>query len=752
MMTQIQNVSRRSFLKKLGVSSSALVIGVQFPTLLNMPKAFAAEQEKGIFQPSVYLQIRQDNSIGIIVHRSEMGQGIRTSIPMIVADELEADWQQIEVIQGLGDKKYGSQNTDGSRSVRNFYQPLRQAGATARLMLEQAAANIWDINVADCYSKSGQVIAKTSGKKFNYGELVAEASKLPTPEVGTIKLKENKDFKFIGKSDVALVDGKDIVTGNTTYGIDANIEGMKIAVIARPPVLAAKVVSFNADKAKAIKGVIDVVAMKDLEEPALFKPLGGIAIIANNTWAALKGREALEIEWSDSEHGNYNSKEYKQALIKSCENPVKTLRKKGDVIAALKAADKTISASYYVPELIHVPMEAPAAAAKFENGTFDIWACTQTPQSAQGNVAQATGVAPEKVNINVTLLGGGFGRKSKPDFIVEAAILAKQLNMPIKVVWTREDDIQNGYYHAVSYQKLTAGINDNRQVTAWQHNVAEPTISSTFSKGADLIGFEGMLGLIDMPFNINNVECAAGKATAHTRIGWLRSVTNINHAFAVSSFVDEIAAANNMDSKDHLLMLLGKDRHIDLKEQNANYGNYGESLDTFPIDIARLKDVVKDVAKNAHWGATLPKGHGMGIAVHRSFVSYVACVVEVSTNSAGKIKLENIWMSVDCGTAVNPERIKSQMEGAAVFGTSIAFFGEVTANEGVIEQNNFDGYQVARMTDIPPTHVNIIHRNAPPGGVGEPGVPPIAPAICNAIFNATGKRYRELPLNQYDII
>ena len=350
------------------------------------------------------------------------------------------------------------------------------------------------------------------------------------------------------------------------------------------------------------------------------------------------------------------------------------------------------------------------------------------------------------------MLGGGFGRKSKPDFVVEAALLSKQLNVPIKVMWTREDEVKNGYYHAVSYQKLVAGIDENNQVTAWQHHVAEPPIGSTFSKGADLIGSEASLGFIDMPYDIANVSCAIGKAPAHTRIGWMRSVTNINHVFAISSFIDELAQAKGVDSKDNLIAMLGADRKIDFAKENADYSNYGETLEKFPVDTARMKAVIERVSKMAKWGRKLPKGHGLGIAMHRSFVSYVACIVEVSENSDGKIKVDDVWMAVDCGLAVNPERIRSQMEGAAIFALSLTFFSELTAKNGVIEQNNFDSYQVARIADAPTTHVEIIESDAPPGGVGEPGVPPIAPAICNAIFNATGKRYRELPLKKYGIV
>jgi isoquinoline 1-oxidoreductase beta subunit len=751
-MKHIENVSRRGFLKTLGISSTALVLGVQLPSMLTIPKALAGVIAADKFSPNVYVQIGSDNIVSVVVHRSEMGQGIRTSIPMIVADELGADWQQITVVQGLGDKKYGSQNTDGSRSVRRFYQPLREAGAAARMMLQQAAAKQWQVDVSETAAINSTIVHKETGRTLSFGSLVAIASTLALPAQSALILKDKKDFNLIGKSDVASVDGEKIATGAATYGFDIELDQMQYAVIARPPVLGAKVKSFNSAAAKAIVGVIDVVQLPDLEEPAVFKPLGGVAVIAKNTWAAMKGREALAMQWHESAHQSYNSDDYKQALAKSCDNPSKVLRSKGDVGKALIVAKQVITASYYVPELIHVPMEPPAAAAHFHDGIFDIWACTQTPQSAQSTVARITGIAPENVNINVTLLGGGFGRKSKPDFIVEAALLSKQLNVPIKVMWTREDEIQNGYYHAVSYQKLVAGIDEDGTVIAWQHHVAEPPIGSTFSQGEDLIGSEADLGLIDMPYDIANVSCAAGKAPAHTRIGWMRSVTNINHVFAVSSFVDELAQAKGLDSKDNLIAMLGADRKIDFSNEQVKYGNYGETLEEFPVDTARMKAVIEKASTMANWGRKLPKGHGLGIAMHRSFVSYVACIVEVSENSDGKIKVNDVWMAVDCGLAVNPERIRSQMEGAAIFALSLTFFSELTAKDGVIEQNNFDSYQVARIADTPTTHVEIIDSEAPPGGVGEPGVPPIAPAICNAIFNATGKRYRELPLKKYGIV
>lgn len=750
-MKTIENVSRRGFLKRIGIGSSALVLGVSFPGMSLIPKAFASSSNKS-FEPNVYVHINIDNTVGIVVHRSEMGQGIRTSIPMIVADELEADWQSIDVIQGLGDKKYGSQNTDGSRSVRNFYQPLREAGASARTMLEQAAAKYWQVPVEQCYAKAGKIYHKGSDKVATFGELVELASTLPVPDAKSLTLKKKSEFNFIGNGDVALVDGKKIATGNTTFGFDVELPGMRYAMIERPPVLLGKVKLLDSTKAKQVPGVIDVIQLDTVTEPVVFKPLGGVAVIATNTWAALKGREALDIVWEHGENIAYNSTEYKEMLKVSCDNADTVLRDKGDVSKAIAEADSVLSAEYYVPELTHAPMEPPAAAAHVHDGVIDIWASTQTPQSAQSTVATILGVAPESVNVNVTLLGGGFGRKSKPDFVVEAALLSKMTKTPIRVMWTREDEIKNGYYHAVSYQKLNASFDQNKQVTGWEHNTACPTISSTFAKGADTISFEGDLGLIDMPYDIDNVRMAAGKAKAHTRIGWMRSVTNINQAFAACSFADEMAHFTGTDPKEYLLQLIGDDREIDLAKEKAKYGNYGETLEKFPIATKRLKNVVERAANMANWQEKRPKGTGLGIAVHRSFVSYVASVVEVKMQDNGTAKITNIWTSVDCGVAVNPERIRSQMEGAAVFSISLAFYGELTAKDGVIEQGNFDTYQLARMSDVPQTHVDIVESDAPPGGVGEPGVPPLAPAICNAIFAASGKRYRELPLIKQGVV
>ncbi len=748
----IANVSRRSFLKSLGIGTGALVIGAQIPTASAIPMKWADKPvADGVFSPSVYLKISRENTVTVVCHRSEMGQGIRTSIPMIIADELGVNWNDITVEQALADKKYGSQNTDGSRSIRRFYTPLKEAAASARMMLAQAAANRWKVDAKQCEVKETYVWLKNSDKKFMFGELVEDAAKLDIPEKSALVFNDAKPKYINQNTNVALIDGQEIVTGKTVFGIDVVRDGMKIAVIARPPVLASRVKSFDATEAKKMKGVVDVIKLDDLTEPPAFKPLGGVAVIANNTWAAIEGRKKLSIEWEWSSHRDTSSEKQKQALKQSVQQASKVLRNKGDVKKALSAANKMIEAEYYVPALVHAPMEPPMATAEFKDGVMNIWACTQAPQGAQSTVAGLTGVKPENINLYVTLLGGGFGRKSKADFVAEAAILAKRQGYPVKVVWTREDDIQQGFYHAESYQKISAGIAGNK-VTAWQHKVAEPPIGSTFQDGVKVIGSEANLGLLDMPYEIDNVQCVAGEASPNHRIGWLRSVTNINHAFAVCSFADEIAHQLKRDPKDHLLSLIGSDRTIDLASQNAEYGNYGEEITRYPIDTARLKSVVQRAATMSNWDKAVKQGRFMGIAVHRSFVSYVATVVEVSKNKSGKIKLENIWMACDCGTIVNLDRVKSQMEGAAIFGISIAFYGKVTWDKGEIEQSNYHNYQVARMSDTPPIHIDVIINDAPPGGVGEPGVPPVAPAICNAIFAATGKRYRELPLMDQDIL
>ncbi|MGA8205562.1 MAG: molybdopterin cofactor-binding domain-containing protein, partial [Woeseiaceae bacterium] len=410
---------------------------------------------------------------------------------------------------------------------------------------------------------------------------------------------------------------------------------------------------------------------------------------------------------------------------------------------------------YYAPHLAQAPMEPPAATAvMLADGGCEVWGCTQDPQAAQGTVAGLLGIDKSKVKVHVTLLGGGFGRKSKPDFIAEAAWLARQTGKPVKVTWTREDDIRHGYLHSVSAQHVRAALDTDGNVTAWQHCTAFPSISSTFAPNitGPSAGELG-LGFVDNPYAVPNMHLTIGDAQAYVRIGWLRSVCNVFHAFANCSFVDELAHAANMDPRDHLLKLLGPPRRIDPKDDGAEYGNYGQSLDEHPIDTGRIAAVVRKVSEMADWGRKLPEGHGLGIAVHRSFLTTVGTVAEVSVDADGKLAVEELWTAIDAGLVVNPDRVKSQMEGAGMFGMSLALYGELTAKDGAIVQGNFDTYPILRMEDAPKAiNVHIMEVDAPPGGVGEPGVPPLAPAIANAYFAATGKRIRELPLRNAGIV
>jgi isoquinoline 1-oxidoreductase beta subunit len=484
--------------------------------------------------------------------------------------------------------------------------------------------------------------------------------------------------------------------------------------------------------------------------PSKFQPLGGVAVIARNTGAAIKGRDALKLVWDDGANGKYESAAYRKELEEAARKPGLVVRQEGDADTVLKSADKVIVGEYYLPHLAHVSMEPPVAVADVKGDKVEIWAPVQSPGGTRDDIAKTLGVPEDNVTVNVTLLGGGFGRKSKCDFALEAALLSRELRAPVKVQWTREDDVRHGFLHTVSVERIEAGLDKSGKVVAWRHRSVAPSIASTFAAGAvHEAAFELGMGLVDMPFEIANISCENPEAAAHTRIGWFRSVSNIPRAFAVQSMVGEIAAATGRDQKETLLALIGSPRIV--KPAVKDLWNYGEPYDSYPIDTARLRKVVELVAEKGEWGRQLPKGHGLGIAAHRSFVSYVATVVEVAVDDKGKLTVPRVDTAIDCGTYVNPERIQSQIEGAAIMGLSLAKYGEIAFKDGKVLQKNFDDFPVIRMDESPlVTNVHIVPPgpDTPPSGVGEPGVPPFAPALMNAIFAATGKRIRALPLGK----
>ena len=741
-MNRIELVTRRTFLGGM-FSAGAFVLGAR---LLPVEAMASTDAGKAAWNPSVYLGIETDGAVIIVAHRSEMGTGIRSVLPMVLADELDADWARVKIEQAIGDAKYGSQNTDGSCSIRDFYDAMREAGSSARMMLESAAAAQWGVPVAECKAQNHQVVHAGSGRKLGYGELAASAAKQAVPKKEELKFKSPAEYRYIGK-DTPTVDRDDICAGSGTFGIDATMPGMVYASIARSPVLGGKLKSYDDQETRKVRGVQKVVQLSGFKPPHAFQALGGVAVIADNTWAAIKGREKLKLDWEAGENASYESAAYKQSLLETVRKPQKVVRNVGDVDAEFAKGGKIHEAEYYVPHLAHAPMEPAAAVAEFKDGKALIYAATQNPQAVQDTVAAALGIDKKNVECHVTLLGGGFGRKSKPDYVAEAALLSREVGKPVKVTWTREDDIRYDYYHAVAAMYMKAAVDEKGRPTAWLQRSAFPSIGSTFGgPSAPGQGFEMGMGWTNVPFDIPNHRAENGPAKAQVRIGWLRSVANIYHAFAVSSFVDELAKLAKRDSVEYLLDVLGQSRKVDV-------GQRGPMAEKFPLETGRLRRVIELAAERSDWAKKKPaKGRALGVAAHWSFLSYVAAVVEVEVGVGGKIRIPRVDIAADVGRVINPDRVKSQFEGASVFGAGIALMGEITAAGGAIEQSNFHNYLVARINEAPiETRVHLIESDAPPAGVGEPGVPPMLPAICNALFAATGKRIRDLPLRKHKI-
>ncbi len=749
-MSAIENVSRRWFLKGLA-GAGALVLGAYYaPEILwgQEPGDALTDADKAAFHPNVFVGIETDGTVWIVAHRSEMGTVIRTTLPLVVADELDADWKRVKIDQAIGDRRYGDQNTDGSHSVRSFFDVMRISGATARVMLIQAAAQQWSVPVSECKTDLHAVVHSSSGRRLGYGELATAASKLPVPKKDEVQLKSKSAWRYIGKG-MTSYDLTDLVTGKAVYGMDAHLDGMLFASIEHPPVLGGKIKTVDNTDALKVAGVSQTVVIDPFKPPPAFQPLGGVAVLANSTWAAFQGRKKLKIDWDNGPNETYDSDQYKKELQDTARQPAKLIRGQGDVDKAFTPTAPTFEADYYVPLLAHAPMEPMVALAEFKDGKVHAWAPTQNPQAVQAIVSSELGISKEDVICHVTLLGGGFGRKSKPDYVAEAAVLSHKVGRPVKVVWTREDDIQFDYYNAVAAMYMKAALDPNGKPTAWLQRSVFPPITSTFDVNA-VYGDPGHLaqGWTDMPYDIPNLRIENGPAKAHVRIGWLRSVANIYHGFAVQTFSDELAHRAKRDPADYLLDLIGQPRTLNFT--GVDYPNYGASYDTYPWETGRLRRVTEMVIEKSGWGKRkLGKGAGLGIAAHRSFLTYVATVVEVEVNDQGNIRIPRVDCVVDAGLVVNPEVTKAQFEGAAVFGTSVARSGEITAKKGVIEQSNFDTYPVARINEAPyQTNVYLVDSDAPPAGVGEPGVPPFIPALCNAIYVATGKRIRELPLSR----
>lgn len=744
----LRKVSRRGFLG----GASAFAIGAFAARADAFPKWSTGGEAMPnglVDDPLVFVSIDADGTVTLVAHRSEMGTGARTSLPMVMADEMEADWSRVKIVQAEGDEpKYGNQNTDGSRSMRHHIQPARRIGGAVRTMIQRAAAEEWGVPVGEVVVENH--MAKHGSNTLGFGELAAKAMAQPVPAHEEIAYKDPADFKYIGKGEVQIYDLHDITTGAATYGADVALPGMKFAVVARPPVVGGKATSYDAAGALAVPGVESVHELPYSIPPAGFAPLGGIAVVANSTWAAIQGRDALEIEWEAGPHGGYNSESYMEEMKATAEQPGNELRRQGDPDAAFSGAAKTFARTYTQDHMAHIPMEPPVALANFTGDALELWVPAQSPYQVRTDCAAAVGLDPAAVRVNVTLLGGGFGRKSKGDFATEAALLSKEVGAPVRVQWTREDDVRHSFYHTTSAERIEVALDDAGKVTGWRHNSVAPSIVTTFAPdGGHQFFIENGMGHVDMPFDIANVSCQNGKAMAHTRIGWFRAVSNIPRAWAIGSFVGELAEELGKDQREMWLELIGAPRTVDPKAEGypEEWWNYGEPATGFEIKTGRLANVLNIAADAIGYGKELPAGEGIGLAVHRSFVSYVACAAHVKVVD-GTITVPELHLAIDCGYAANPERIESQMQGAAVMGMTCAMHSSITFEDGAVVQSNFYDYDVVRSDNYPR---NVVTHIVPNGfevhstGVGEPGVPPVAPAIANGLFVATGDRRRSMP-------
>ena len=639
--------------------------------------------EGGDATPSLWIAIGEDGTVSVTCHRSEMGQQTWTAMAQLVVEELEAKWDDVEIVQAEGHPRYGDQNTDGSRSVRFNFVRLRTAGAAMRMMLERAAAAEWGVAAEECRGEQGEVIHAGSDRRLSYGALAAAAGELDLPALDDVALKDRSEWRLIGKDTPSLTVPK-IVRGEGTFGMDIQLPDMVYAVVARPPQVFGSVTSVDDSAALSVPGVLRTVELAAPQAPAAFQPLGGVAVVATDSWAAIQGRNALQVEWEAGPNADYDSEAFAEEMMATAKQPGDIRMNRGDVDAALESATTRLAADYYVPHLSQSPMEPPAAAARWTGGKLEAWGCVQDPQTARATVAALCGVPEDDVTVHVTWLGGAFGRKSKPDFLVEAALIARDVGRAVKVFWTREDEVRHGFYHTISAQHLEAGLDEDGTCTAFLHRTVFPPIMSTFQPGlATPTSFELDLGASDNPFAVDNFRLESGDAPAHLRIGWLRSVANIYHAFALQSFAAELAHAAGRDQKDYLLDLIGEPRLIDPNSDGFEYSNYSSSLEDYPIDTGRLRNVTEIAAEMADWGRTLPTGHGLGIAVHRSFVTYVATAVEVAVDEDGRLTIPHVWSAIDAGTVVNRRHVIAQTEGGTLYGLSNALYGAITAKNGV---------------------------------------------------------------------
>jgi isoquinoline 1-oxidoreductase beta subunit len=720
-------MKRREFLERSAATGAALTLGV---SLASCGSEAPPDAGGASFAPDAWIRIHPDGAVVVVVARSEMGQGVSTALPMLVAEELDADWSKVRFEFAPAHEAYKNplnfgQVTGGSTSVMGAWLPLREAGARARAMLVSAAAVEWNVDPSACSTEAGAVIHRPSGQRLGYGDLAARAAMLPVP--AQVRLKEPGEFRLIGTA-VPRLDLPSMVTGRTTYGIDAGPAGGLTAVVARSPVFGGKLLKLDEAAARAVPGVRAVVPISS-----------GVAVVADGYWAAHKGRQALAVEWDEGELAQLSSEQISARLRELAQGEGRDARTSGDAAAALPGAARRLEAEYDLPCLAHACMEPMNCTAHVREGGVDIWAPTQTQWlpglfggGTRGVAAKAAGVPVDRVRVHTTNLGGGFGRRSETDFIREAVEVSRAMSAPVKVVWSREDDIQHDFYRPVTYHRLSAGLDPSGRPVSWSHHIVAPSILMRFIPGfipGPIVRLAGpMKGGIDptavegareLAYAIPNLAVRYTQADLGIPVGFWRSVGNTHTAFVVETFIDELAA------------LAGKDPVVFRR-------------DLLPAD-SRHRRVLDAAAERAGWGSPLPEGVGRGIAVHESFGSWCAQVAEVAVED-GRLRVRRVVAAFDCGTVVNPDTVVAQIEGGIVYGLSAALKERITIERGRVVQSNFHDYPVLRIDEMPVIEVHLVPSGDAPGGVGEPGVPPIAPAVANALAALTGQRVRQLPI------
>jgi isoquinoline 1-oxidoreductase beta subunit len=701
-------LSRREFIAAGTAAGAGLVIGFYLP--------HGTKNATGdVFSPNAYLKITPDNKVTVVVARSEMGQGVRTSLPMILAEELEADWKQIQIEQAGASTLFGDQTTGGSASVRTTWDPMRKAGAAAREMLISAAALKWGVARTSCKAENGAVVHAASNRRATYGELASQAATLPVPT--DVPLKQAKDYKIVGKP-IPRLDTPAKVNGSAEYGIDFRLPGMKYAVLARCPVIGGKVAAFDEKESKKISGVGYVGKISD----------SSIAVVADSVWSAMEGRRVLQVTWDEGPNKDLNTAAIMQSLRDAASKKGVPLYSVGDV---KKVSGRRIEAAYELPFMAHAPMEPGNATAHSQGSKCEIWAPTQVPQDVRDSAAAAIGLDPDNVKVNVLLIGGGFGRRLEHDYAVEAAQVSKAINGPVKVIWTREDDMRNSTYRPASYHKLSAVLDGQGWPVAFTHDLVAPSISAQKGQpgegGVDPDLKDEAALVYSFPF----AQLQYIQTETPVPLGWMRSVYALQVAFANECFIDELATAAGKDPLAFRLHLLAKDE--DIKYFDATWRT------------ARMRGVLQLAADKAGWGKPLPAGHYLGIACFGCFSTYAAQVVELSMEQ-GQPRIHRVVAAIDCGQVINPNILQQQIQGGVIYGLSNALRAKITIEKGRVVQGNFDDYAPMRMNEVPAVEAYVVESTEAPTGAGEPPIPPLAPAICNAMYAATKKRIRALPI------